>query len=162
MRNIFNNQNGMNIVGQGGKIILFMLPALLGAILVQIYLPKIAALPAGVRFLQPVGYILLIPGVIFWGTAVFQLITEFPQGKLITGGAYGLVRNPIYSSVMLFVLPGVSLMTLTWVYFVPAIFLYAGVMIFIGAEEKKLTQIFGKEYTDYLARVDRVVPFKKP
>ena len=30
--NIFRKQNGMNIVGQGGKIILFMLPSLIAAI----------------------------------------------------------------------------------------------------------------------------------
>jgi hypothetical protein len=45
MINIFKKQNGMSIVGQGGKIILFMLPSLIAAILVQTYLPQIAALP---------------------------------------------------------------------------------------------------------------------
>ena len=73
-----------------------------------------------------------------------------------------VVRNPIYSSVTFFVLPAVALMSLTWVYLVPAIFLYAGVMIFIGTEEKQLTQAFGKAYEEYTARVDRLVPFKKP
>ncbi|MEJ2305022.1 MAG: hypothetical protein P8Y14_26170 [Anaerolineales bacterium] len=94
----------MSIVGQGGKIILFMLPSLIAALWV----------------------------------------------------------HAIYSSVTFFVLPAVALMTLTWVYFVPAVFLYGGVMIFIGTEEKQLTQAFGKEYEDYLARVDRLVPFRKP
>jgi protein-S-isoprenylcysteine O-methyltransferase Ste14 len=89
-------------------------------------------------------------------------LTGFPKGKLVTTGAYGVVRNPIYSSVTFFVLPAVSLITLTWVYFVPAVFLYSGVMIFIGVEEKQLILAFGKEYEDYLARVDRMVPFKRP
>ena len=44
-------------------------------------------------------------------------------------------------------------MTLTWVYFVAAIFLYAGATIFIGVEEKQLTRAFGKEYADYLPRL---------
>jgi protein-S-isoprenylcysteine O-methyltransferase Ste14 len=162
MINLFKKQNGMDIVGQGGKIILFMLPSLIAAIWVHIYLPQIAVLPEAIRFIQPVGYILLIPGVILWGTAVIQLLTGFPKGELVTTGAYSVVRNPIYSSVTFFVLPAVALMTLTWVYFVPSIFLYTGVMIFIGVEEKQLRQAFGKEYEDYLARVDRLVPFKKP
>jgi protein-S-isoprenylcysteine O-methyltransferase Ste14 len=93
---------------------------------------------------------------------VFQLLTGFSKGKLVTTGAYGVVRNPIYSSVTFFILPAVALLTLTWVYFVPAVFLYVGVMIFIGDEEQQLTQAFGKEYEDYLTRVDRLVPFKKP
>lgn len=162
MLNILKTQHGMNIIGQGGKIILFTLPALIAAILVHNLLPEIAALPGALSFLRPVGYILLIPGLILWGSAVSQLLIGFPQGKLVTSGAYGVVRNPIYSSVTFFILPAVALMTLTWVYFVAAIFLYAGVMIFIGVEEKQLTQVFGKQYENYLARVDRLVPFKKP
>ena len=91
-----------------------------------------------------------------------QLLTGFPKGKLVTTGAYGVVRNPIYSSVTFFVLPAVTMITLTWVYLVPAVFLYAGVMIFIRTEEKQLTQAFGQAYTDYTARVDRLIPLKKP
>lgn len=162
MVNIFKTQNGMNIIGQGGKIILFMLPALIIAILVHIYLPQIAAIPASLSFIKPVGYLLLPLGLLLWGTAVVQLLTGFSNGKLVTTGAYGVVRNPIYSNVTFFILPAVALITLTWVYFVPSVFLYVGVMIFIGVEEKQLTQAFGKQYQDYMARVDRLVPFKKP
>jgi protein-S-isoprenylcysteine O-methyltransferase Ste14 len=162
MLNIIKNPHGMNIVGQGGKIIIFMLPWLIAAILVNMYLPNIATLPASVSFLKYVGCAWLLLGIMYWGTAIVQLITGFPKGKLVTTGAYGLVRNPIYSSATFFILPAVSLITLTWVYFVPALFLYVGVMIFIGTEEKQLTQVFGQEYINYMAKVDRLVPFKKP
>jgi protein-S-isoprenylcysteine O-methyltransferase Ste14 len=162
MINILKEQKGMSIVGQGGKIILFTLPSLIAAILVHAYLPQIAALAESISFIKPVGYLLLLPGLILWGTAVIQLLTGFSKGKLVTTGAYGVVRNPIYSSVTFFILPAVALMTLTWVYFVASVFLYVGVMIFIGTEEKQLTQAFGKEYADYVARVDRLVPLKKP
>ncbi len=132
MLHFLKNQHGMNIVGQGGKIILFMLPALIAAILAKVYFPQIAALPQGIRFLQPLGYILLLPGLVLWASAVF------------------------------FLLPAVSLITFTWVYLVVSIFLYAGVMIFIGVEERQLTQVFGKTYADYLMSVDRLVPLKRP
>jgi protein-S-isoprenylcysteine O-methyltransferase Ste14 len=162
MISILQKKNGMSIVGQGGKIILFMLPSLIAAILVQTYLPQIAALPESIRLIKPAGYLLLTLGLILWGAAVIQLMTGFSKGKLVTTGAYGLVRNPIYSSVTFFILPAVALMTFTWVYFVASVFLYAGVMIFIGKEEKQLTEAFGKEYEDYKARVDRLIPLKKP
>jgi protein-S-isoprenylcysteine O-methyltransferase Ste14 len=162
MLNILKKQHGMGIVGQGGKIILFMLPSLIAAILVHSNFPRVAALPESLGFIKPLGYALLLLGVIVWGTAIFQLMTGFSNGRLVTTGAYGLVRNPIYSSVTFFVLPAVSLLTLTWIYFVPAVFLYAGVMIFIGKEEGQLRGAFGKEYEDYLARVDRLIPLKKP
>jgi protein-S-isoprenylcysteine O-methyltransferase Ste14 len=162
MINILRKQNGMSIVGQGGKIILFVLPSLMAAIWVQANFPHIAALPSSLSFLKPVGYLLLIPGLILWGAAVLQLTYGFSKGRLVTSGAYGVVRNPIYASATFFIFPAVALMTLTWVYFVPAVFLYAGVMIFIGEEEQQLTKAFGKAYEDYLARVDRLVPFKRP
>jgi protein-S-isoprenylcysteine O-methyltransferase Ste14 len=160
--NIFKKQNGMNIIGQGGKIILFMLPSLIAAILVHKYLPQIAALPESISFIKPAGYILLFPGLILWVTAVIQLMAGFSRGKLITTGAYGIVRNPIYSSAVFFILPAVTLMTLTWVYLVASVFLYAGVIIFIGKEEEQLTKVFGSVYADYTARVDRLVPLRKP
>ncbi len=162
MINIFQKQHGMNIVGQGGKIILFMLPSLIAAIWGHKSLPAVAALPDNIGFVRFLGYVLLIPGLILWGSAVVQLLTGFSKEKLVTTGAYGVVRNPIYCSVTFFIMPAIALMTLTWVYFLVSVFLYVGVMIFIGTEERQLTNAFGKDYEDYVARVDRLVPFKKP
>jgi protein-S-isoprenylcysteine O-methyltransferase Ste14 len=161
MINVLKKQHGMNIVGQGGKIILFMLPSLIAAILVHAYVPRIVALPGSIRFIKPAGYFLLLLGIFFWATALVQLLTGFSRGRLVTTGAYAVVRNPLYSSATFFILPAVSLLTLTWVYLVPAAFLYGGVMIFIGQEEKQLSKAFGKEYEEYLARVDRLVPLKR-
>jgi protein-S-isoprenylcysteine O-methyltransferase Ste14 len=112
--------------------------------------------------MQPVGYVLLLLGLSLWGTAVIQLMVGFSKGKLVTTGAYGVARNPIYSSATFFILPAIALLTLTWVYFAVSVFLYIGVMIFIGVEEKQLTVAFWKKYEDYMRRVDRLIPLKKP
>ena len=115
MINILKEQSRMNIVGQGGKIILFMLPSLIAAIRVHAHATQIAALPEGISFIKPIGYLLLHLGFILRGAAVVQLMLGFSKGKLVTTGAYGVVRNPIYSSVTVFILPAVALLTLTWV-----------------------------------------------
>lgn len=162
MLKIIKNNNGMNIIGQGGKIILFMLPSLIAAILLHIYLPRLAAIPGDLFFMKPIGYCLMIFGIILWGTAILQLLRGFTKDKLVTTGAYGVVRNPIYSSVTLFILPGIAFITLTWVYLITSVFLYMGVMIFIKKEEKMLANVFGKAYEDYISRVDRLIPFRKP
>ena len=162
MINVLKRQNGMNIVGQGGKIILFTLPSLIAAGLVHAYCPQIAGLPKSLSFLKPAGYVLLLPGLVLWGTAVIQLLTGFSKGRLVTTGAYGVVRNPIYSSATFFILPAVTLLTWTWVYLVASVSLYLGVTVFIGTEEKQLTKAFGREYQDYMTRVHRLVPFKRP
>src|SRR5687768_17605689 len=105
-----------------------MLPSLIAAIGVHKYLPDVAALPEDIRFIKPLGYLLLVPGLILWGAAVTQLLMGFSKGKLVTTGAYGVVRNPIYSSVTFLILPAIALMTHTWVYLIVSIFLYVGVM----------------------------------
>lgn len=161
MIGILKKQNGMNIVGQGGKIILFTLPSLVTAIWVHVQWPEIAALPASLSFLKPVGYLLLIPGVSLWLAAVVQLLIGFPRGELVTTCAYGAVRNPIYSSVTFFILPAVTLLTWSWVYLAASVCLYLGVTIFIGVEEKQLAEAFGEEYEAYMARVDRLIPWRR-
>jgi protein-S-isoprenylcysteine O-methyltransferase Ste14 len=72
------------------------------------------------------------------------------------------IVNPIYSSATFFILPAVTLPTLTWVYLVVSVFVCVGVMIFIRPEERQLTEVFGTEYRQYMARVDRLIPLRKP
>ena len=162
MPNMFVSKNGMNIIGQGGKIMLAAFPFIIAAVAIHISASQVASLPAAMDFVKPVGYILLFPGVALWITAVVQLLIEFPKGKLITTGAYGVCRNPIYSSFIVFILPGISILTFTWVYLVAAAILLVSVLVFIGKEENQLTSVFGEEYTNYKSRVDRVLPFVKP
>ena len=112
MISILKNRNGMNIVGQGGKIILFMLPFLVAAILAHMYLPRIAVLAGRISFIRSLGYLLLLFGLILWGAAVIQLIMDFSKGRLVTTGSYGVVRNPIYASATFFIFPSIALITI--------------------------------------------------
>jgi hypothetical protein len=95
MLNILKKQNGMTIIGQGGKIIFFTLPSLIAAILIDVYSPQMAALPDGLRFLQPVGYLLLVPGLVLWATAIIQLLTSFSKGKLVTTALSAIPSIPV-------------------------------------------------------------------
>ena len=157
--NLLKNANGMNIVGQGGKIIVFSLPLAALSILIHVRLPEIAALPASFNVIHPVGYILLFLGFLLWISGVIQLLLYFPKGKLITTGAYGVCRNPIYSSFILFILPGITILTLTWVYLLISLSLFIGVSLFIVKEETNLLEIFGNEYAEYKTKVGRILPF---
>jgi protein-S-isoprenylcysteine O-methyltransferase Ste14 len=162
MNSLFKTTNGMNLVGQGGKIIIFTLPFAAVAILLHFYYPVIVSLPAHWQPLRIIGYVLFIPGSVLWLAGLIQLLKDFPKGKLIRTGAYGICRNPIYSSIILFVLPAVSLSTLTWVYLVVALILYLSVRIFIRKEESKLEKVFGREYLEYKMNAGRIFPFIKP
>jgi protein-S-isoprenylcysteine O-methyltransferase Ste14 len=159
---LFTADNGMNIVGQGAKIMLFALPAAIAAVALHIYEPAVARLPVPPVVLTPAGIVFLILGFALWLPAVFQLLIGFPKGKLVRTGAYGVCRNPIYSSFALFILPGISFVTGTWVYLIVSVFLVVAVTIFIRKEEENLRQVFGAEYEQYLATVSRVLPFIRP
>ena len=78
--------------------------------------------------------------------------------NLVTSGAYGFVRHPIYLGVFLvwlslgiaFESPGVLLLTMLYV--VPAMLAY------IRSEERMMLSEFGEEYRRYRDRVGMVVP----
>jgi protein-S-isoprenylcysteine O-methyltransferase Ste14 len=159
MLKIFQSQNGMNIIGQGIKILLFALPFAIAAVMIHVRFPDRASLPTALTILKPAGYLFLALGFVLWLISVIQLLKDFPKGKLITTGAYGVCRNPLYSSFIVGILPGIALLTWTWVYFPVSVALYVGVVIFITKEEEKLLQVFGQEYRDYQARVHRIIPF---
>jgi protein-S-isoprenylcysteine O-methyltransferase Ste14 len=162
MLRLINADNGMNIFGQGLWIMLFTLPVAAGAVAAHLLLPSLVRIPLPGNVLTLPGAALVVLGLVLWGTAVTQLLIGFPRGKLVSAGAYGVCRNPIYSSFGFFVLPGLSLLTGTWVYLAVGAALCLGVWIFIRREERDLLRVFGDEYRRYTARVHRIVPFVRP
>lgn len=152
----------MNIFGQGSNIMRLTLPFLIIAILCNIFLPDVSALPETVYFLKPIGYILLILGLILWIAGLVQLIIFFPKGALVTNGAYAICRNPVYSSYIIFILPAVAFITLTWVYLAVAVIMYLALKYFIRKEEDELIRVFGEDYLTYMKKVPRVLPFIGP
>lgn len=156
------NARGMNLVGQGLRIMLFTAPALAAAVLAHLAVPDLVRLPGAPSVLRPAGLALLGAGLALWATAVLQLLAAFRRGALVTSGAYAVCRNPIYASVALLALPGVALATGTWAYLVPAAVLCGAVWTFIGHEERELERAFGDPYRRYLARVHRLLPLVRP
>lgn len=162
MLKFFKAENGMNIVGQGFKIILFTVPSAVLAVFLHIRTPTLVNLQISSLVLMPIGVGFLVVGFMLWLFAILQLFIGFAQGKLLTTGAYRICRNPIYSSFALFLLPGISLLSGTWVYLCVSLFLCVGVLVFIRKEEQQLGHVFGNEYEAYKRRVSRIIPFLKP
>lgn len=161
MLKMFRADNGMNIIGQGMKIMLFATPFAAMAVWVAMKMPDAVRIPGPGNFRTIAGLIFLVPGVALWLSAVMQLLNGFPKGKLVTAGAYGVCRNPIYSSFALFIIPGLSLIFGIWSYLLISIALYVGVVILIRKEEELLTRIFGDQYRLYKSKVHRMIPFMK-
>ena len=81
------------------------------------------------------------------------------EHRLVKTGPYALVRNPIYTS-MLLVLCAMAVVVASWKLFLPALALFIfGTEIRVRAEEKLLASQFGEEFRTYKREVAAYLPF---
>ena len=112
--------------------------------------------------LDVIGYILLVPGLLFSVLSLFTLgrSTRFgiPTNKttLKTGGLYRISRNPIYLGFNLITVSSV-LILLNPVILVLGVFSMSVYHLIIMAEEQFLEKAFGSDYLEYKKRVRRYV-----
>jgi protein-S-isoprenylcysteine O-methyltransferase Ste14 len=81
------------------------------------------------------------------------------EHQLIRSGPYGLVRNPIYTS-MLLVLCATAVVVTPWQLFAASLVLFViGTEIRVHTEERLLAARFGEEFQSYKQRVSAYIPF---
>lgn len=149
---------GLSVTGVGPKIMRPTLLFLIIGIAMQLLFPTVVSIPLLTEItLKNAGWILTIFGSICWIWAIVQFAIGFPKGKLITSGVYSLSRNPIYSSWILLILPGIAGICNNWIFLLSALIMYFALIVNIKEEETALAETFGKEYTDYSQRVNRVL-----
>jgi protein-S-isoprenylcysteine O-methyltransferase Ste14 len=120
--------------------------------------------PGLVRFLGSAGFG-LIAAVLSW-TAVKHLGKQFrvnaglyEDHELVRTGPYGIVRHPIYSSVLAILLSTILLLT-PWRWAAVSLALFvAGTEIRVRTEDKLLASRFGREFAEYRKKVPAYVPF---
>ena len=107
------------------------------------------------------GVLLIIYGISLWVRAVLvaKLDDGIKENRLVTGGVYAHVRNPIYSAI-LFACTG-ALCIAGNLLFLPLFFVFWTLMTVMmkNTEEKWLLDRFGKQYSDYCKRVNRAIPW---
>ena len=88
-----------------------------------------------------------------------KLFDHVRQKHLVTTGVYAWVRNPVYSAAML-LCTGLLLMAHNlWLLILPPLFWALMTAMLIPTEEKWLRSLYGQEYVDYCARVNRCIPW---
>ncbi len=83
---------------------------------------------------------------------------EITAGKLIKTGIYKICRNPLYASFVCFIVPGLMLLTNSWIFLTVPIFMYFVFKLLIKAEERYLENTFGQEYLDYKKETNAIIP----
>lgn len=78
--------------------------------------------------------------------------------QLVTGGVYGLIRHPFYSS-LLFLCWGIFLKSVSWVAAVLALLTTALLMITARVEERENIRYFGEAYRAYMQKTHRFIPY---
>ena len=152
----------MTLFGCGPKLALLCLPYIILSLIIMIKYPEFFDL----RFLnllpfKVLGIAWFGIGLIFWVWSAVYFLKYFHPGNLITKGPFGLCRNPIYSSLIVFVIPSLALIFHSGLIFSIALVLYIGFKISIHGESILLKRAFGEEYEIYEKSVNEIIPFPR-
>lgn len=104
--------------------------------------------------------ILILCAVRLWIGAVItsRIRRHIRDHQLITTGVYAIVRNPIYTSFLLLNWAALLWTTTPLILpLAPAQWLYTTLLI-KHTEEKTLLREYGREYEDYIKKVNRCLP----
>ncbi len=154
----------LNFLGVGPKIAIVLLPWLsLTIIFSIIYEGHFSFVSDNPDPVHIAGIILLAFGVVFYATTVRLLLKGLKETKLVTNGAYSLCQNPLYSSIILFIIPSVSLFLNSWLILTSSISGYIIFKLYIKKEYNELEKFFGEEYVKYKNETPEFfpIPIKK-
>jgi protein-S-isoprenylcysteine O-methyltransferase Ste14 len=153
-------KNSMTLFGCGPRLALICLPYVILSLIVMYKYPEFLDLKfLDLTFVKVLGFVWLVLGVIFWIYSAIFFLKYFKPGKLITQGPFALCRNPIYSSIIVFIIPSLALIFHSGLTFTISLVLYIGFVISIHGEVNVLRRIFGTEYEEYEKSVSEIIPF---
>ncbi|MCW3996281.1 MAG: hypothetical protein NWE98_09090 [Candidatus Bathyarchaeota archaeon] len=144
----------MRIEGSGPKIMapLFVTFAVTAG-LSYLYQPTLSYPIAATSLTLPLGVTLLAVGIPFWLLSVAMFLNAWQQEKLETRGPFAVMPNPIYSSFIVFIVPGLSLILNWWPVLLTSVTMYIAEWKFVAEEDKALHNKFGQDYERYRKRV---------
>jgi protein-S-isoprenylcysteine O-methyltransferase Ste14 len=147
-------------MGIGHKVGLIMLPWLAFAIFFSTrYGSSFAFFEDVNKVLFFIGLALLITGSIMYLLTIPSLLIGLKNTKLITTGTFYLCCNPLYASIILLIIPGISLMMNSWLVLTTSLVGFVLLKIFIKSEYVEMEKFFGDEYRKYKDRTPEFFPF---
>lgn len=151
--------NKLNFLGIGPKIAIVLLPWLGAAIVlscIDIKLFKYTSETS--KIVLTAGIVLLIIGLIFYFSTVRFLLKGLKETKLMTKGPYSLCQNPLYASLILLVIPALSLILNSWLILTASFVGYFLFKSFINREYSELEKFFGEDYLKYKSETPEFFP----
>jgi protein-S-isoprenylcysteine O-methyltransferase Ste14 len=155
-----SSPRGLSPTGVGPPIMAGQLSLLAVAIVANRYWPEATRiLSPSSLLLRVAGALFIAAGVVLWALTLLKFLRDFPRGELITTGPYRWCRHPLYASFVLFVVPGIGLITQTWTILLAALSGVALTSALIPREERAMDRAFGAAWRDYRAHTSRLIPF---
>jgi protein-S-isoprenylcysteine O-methyltransferase Ste14 len=149
-----------SLFGCGPRLALLCLPYIILSSVVMYKYPGFLDLKfLNLPFVQVLGFVWLGLGIVFWIFSAYYFLKYFKTGKLITWGPFALCRNPIYSSIIVFIIPSLALIFHSGLMLTISLVLYLGFKISIHGETNMLRKEFGEEYVMYEKSVNEIFPF---
>ena len=148
--------------GVGPRLAVMVLACYVLAVTVQLSNPDLLSMSTTPHGLFRVaGSVLIVLGLLLWGSGARVIDRAFREGRLLTTGAYALVRNPMYSGFIVLVSPGIALWFRSWALLAVSVAAYGIAKILIKREEHYLDEKFGQAFLDYRSRVNALIPLIK-
>lgn len=150
----------LNFLGIGPKIAIILIPWLAATIILScLHIEELKFVPGGSKILLMAGTILMITGIVFYLSTVRMLIKGLNETRLMKTGTYGLCQNPLYASLILMIIPALSLLLNSWLVLTSGIVGYIIFKMFIRQEYTELERVFGNDYLQYKSRTPEFFPF---
>jgi len=151
--------NKMNFFGVGPKIAIVLLPWLGSSIVLSsfnIRVFKYTLEPSG--YMITAGILLAALGLVLYFSSLRMLLIGLRGTKLVTKGIYSICQNPLYSSIILIIIPALSLLMNSWLVLTSCLVGYILFKLHIKNEYKELEEFFGEEYLEYKAQTPEFFP----
>ncbi len=154
--------NKLSALGIGPRIAVVLLPWLVTSIVLssnKIKLFKYSTEDSVILIIA--GIVLLAAGLIFYFSTVRMLLKGLKETRLITTGPYGLCQNPLYTSLILFIIPALSFLLNSWLVLTSTFIGYILFKLFIKTEYDEMEKFFGENYIKYKKETPEFFPFPK-
>lgn len=150
----------LSFMGIGPKVGIIVLPVLALTIIASKVWPEIFRFTkSGKMILFYTGAVFMAAGLVFYFSTVRMLLKGLKETRLMTTGPYSLCQNPLYASILLVIVPALSLILNSWVILLTTITGYIMFRLFISQEYRELEKFFGEDYRKYRIETPEFFPF---
>ncbi len=103
------------------------------------------------------GVLLCAAGIVFY--AAIRVLPISKHNKcLVTHGVYSYVRHPRYAAIVFLIYPAFALLVHSSLCLISTLVAYVIFRLSAVLEERKLIQVFGQDYKDYMKKTPGFVP----